>query len=57
MATLKSVLFDLDAVTSTVNRIHATYVPRSPRMKSYSPPRNYFPPVYRKESEEIQTGG
>ena len=46
MATLKSVLFDLDNISSNVDRIHATYVPRSPRIvKSYSPPRNYFPPV------------
>ena len=55
MSILKNVLFDLDIVTSTVNRIHTTYVRQEPRPKSYSPPRNYYPPA-QSERDDIYAG-
>lgn len=54
MAILRDVLFDMDIVTSTVNRIHTKYV-REERPKSYSPPRNYYPPA-RSDSNDIYAG-
>lgn len=50
MSVLRSVLFDLDLVTKTVDKLYMQNVSR-PKPQSFSPPRNYYPPV-RKDSEE-----
>jgi hypothetical protein len=58
LSAIKSVLFDMDDVTRSVDKVHAWYAaPKklpSPRQKSYSPPRNYYPPT---DNDQILFGG